>query len=419
MMHKTALAALTVLLAFVTVLHAWELPEFMISTWGGPEVEDDHAKAEGLAAAGLNTAMWDVGKLDVLRQHGLKALVDGATVDIASQLRCDPVVWGYHLVDEPETDTFPEIALQVAAFRKADPTHPAYINLFARAGDHITSFIDIVQPDFLSYDFYQWWYGDYQKWWEGESGYFSRLEQHRDAALSAGIPLICWVEVTSNKHDDRYGNVPLPSDSNPKVRQSVYTSLAYGVKGIQWFHGNLLFVKGSTELNECGKHVAAVNKELKRLGPVLMSLKSVNVFHTPPLPRGTREAPLQHWVLAEGEGLVTGLFCDDNKQDYIMVVNRSPVHGQKASLLFQRRIVGVEKFDRETGSWQKLTLSVRNDRKDAYDRKSIEAFLGVPARSHERLVHLRTINSYIPPFQVVEFMLRPGDGELLRIIGNR
>lgn len=137
-MARISLGALTVLLAVTAPAPAWELPEFMLSTWGGPEVEDDQARAQGLMAAGLNTAMWDVAKLDVLRQHGLKALVDGATAEMAAQLRDDPAVWGYHLSDEPETDEFPDIAAQVAAFRQADPTHPAYINLFARAGDHIT-----------------------------------------------------------------------------------------------------------------------------------------------------------------------------------------------------------------------------------------------------------------------------------------
>ncbi|MFC1608532.1 hypothetical protein ACFL47_11240, partial [Candidatus Latescibacterota bacterium] len=347
--------------------------------------------------------------------HGLKAIVNNATPEDASRLRDNPHIWGYHLTDEPDSDQFPGLAKQVAVFKEADPNHPAYINLFARAGEHITNYIDEVKPELLSYDYYQWWYGDYQKWWEGSTGYFARLEQHREAALSAGIPLILWVEVTANKHDDRYSNVPLPSDSNPKIRQSLYTSLAYGVKGIQWFHGKLLYTKGTSELNECGEHVASLNRELHRLGPVLMELRSVNVFHTQPLPKMTREAPPQHWVVPEGDNLVMGMLRNNSKQDYIMLVNRTPEHGQMATLVFQRKIERVERFDRGTGAWVDLPLSIREDRPDAYNRESIEAFLGVPTRDHDRLLHLRNINSYLPPYQIVEIMLRSGDGELLKI----
>lgn len=408
--------SLMVMVMFARAADAWELPEFMISTWGGPEVEDADAKVAGLVAAGINTIRWDLDDLETIRRHDLKAIVDGAKPADATRLQDDDVIWGYHLVDEPETDLFPDIARQVEAFRRADPNHPTYVNLFARAGDHATAFVDIVKPDFLSYDFYQWWYGDYQKWWEGARGYFSRLEQHRTAALRAGIPLINWVEVVANKHDDRYRNVAVPSDSDPKVRQSLYTGLAYGLKGVQWFHGGLLYEKGSAELNECGRHVAALNAELKRLGPTLIGLESTDVFHTPPLPRGTRESPLQHWVLPEGGELVLGVFEDGKRRPHLMVVNRRVDHGSHARLVFQRKIGGVERFNRADGSWEGLPLTIREDRADAYDGERITKFLGVPARARDRMEHLRTINSYLPPFQVVELMLDAGDGELLRIV---
>ena len=417
-MNTTILFTLSLMLMvmFARAVDAWELPEFMISTWGGPEVEDADAKAAGLVAAGVNTIRWDLDDLETVRRHGLKAIVDGAEPPDAVRLRDDDTVWGYHLVDEPETDLFPDIARQVEAFRKADSNHPTYVNLFARAGDHATEFVDIVKPDFLSYDFYQWWYGDYQKWWEGARGYFSRLEQHRSAALRAGIPLINWVEVVANKHDARYSNVPVPSDSDPKVRQSLYTGLAYGLKGVQWFHGGLLYEKGTAELNECGRHVAALNAELNRLGPILIGLESVDVFHTPPLPRGTRESPLQHWVLPEGGELVLGVFQDGDRHPYLMVVNRRVDHGSHARLVFQRKIGGIERFNRADGTWEVLPLTIREDRADAYDGERIEKFLGVPARARDRMGHLRTINSYLPPFQVAEFMLNAGDGELLKIV---
>lgn len=399
--------------------HAWQLPEFMISTWNGPNVETAAERAAGLAAAGMNTVRCDLGDLDSLRGHGLRALVDGATPEDARRLGEESqgegdLVWGYHVADEPDTDQLAEVAAQVQAFRRADSRHPAYVNLFARAGEHIGDYLQAVRPDFLSYDFYQWWYGPYQKWWEGSTGYFSRLEQHRDAALAAGIPLINWVEVVANRHDDRYRNAPVPSDSHPKVRQSLYTGLAYGLKGVQWFHGGLLFDEGTTDLNECGRHVASLNAELEVLGPVLLGLESTGVYHTPPLPRGTREAPGQHWVLPEGGELVLGVLGDSAGGDFLMVANRRPDSGCPARLVFQRRIAGLERLDCGTGAWESVPLAERGDRGDAYDRERIAAFLGVPARERPALEHLRRLNSYRPPFQVAEVLLPPGAGALLR-----
>jgi len=394
---------------------AWTLPEFTIATWNGPQVEDGAARAAGLAAAGMNTVRWNVGDLETLRGHGLRALVDGAELADAERLRGDDLVWGYHLVDEPETAELPEIASQVEAFRGADPSHPAYVNLFARAGDHIAAFIETIRPAFLSYDFYQWWYGPYQKWWEGSTGYFSRLEQHRDAAREAGIPLLNWVEVVANRHDARYHNAPMPSDSKPKVRQSVYTGLAYGLKGIQWFHGGLLYEEGTTDLNACGQHVAALNAELRVLGPILLRLESTGVYHTLPLPRATREAPSQHRVLPEGGELVLGVFRHDEGGDYLMLANRRTDNGCAARLVFQRPITRLERLNREDGTWEAIPLSQRDDRPDAYDPERIAAFLGVPARGREALEHLRRLNSYRPPFQVAEVALAAGDGALLRV----
>lgn len=406
------------LLAAGTVV-AWELPEFMISTWGGPKIDDHDARARALTEAGLNTVMVEPDLIDVYAAQGLRIMVNHPTPETAARLRGNPNVWGYHITDEPDTDTLSAWADSAAAIRKADPTHPAYINQFARAGNHIDKFIEIVKPEVLSYDFYQWWYGDYQLWWEGDRGWFSRLEQNRDAALRAGIPLIIWIEAVANKSDERYSIAPMPSDSPPKVRQSVYTSLAYGVKGIQWYHGSMLYERESATLSEAGRHVRDINRELAAMGPTLLGLESVNVFHTPPLPRGSREAPLQYWVLPEGDDLVLGIFKGDDNFDYLMAVNRAVEHGNSATLVFQRDIERVEIFNRETGEWETMPLNIREDRPDAYNPDKITDFMGVPARTHDRLVHLRNINSYLPPFQTVEFMLEAGDGTLLRVISAK
>ncbi|MFC1693099.1 hypothetical protein ACFL1R_06310 [Candidatus Latescibacterota bacterium] len=257
-----------------------------------------------------------------------------------------------------------------------------------------------------------------------------KLEQYRDAALEAGIPLIAWREVNVRRNvngEDRYNSVT-PPDNAQKIRQNIYTSLAYGVKGILWFTGFLLFDEGSTVLNETGKQVAAINDELKRWAPILINLSSTGVFHTPPVPRGSRQTTPDHWVQPLGDNLVMGTFRDEGKRDYLIVANKDWRHERKAVLqfqLFQRKIKSVEMFDKHSGEWKQLTVQTRDDDRD---HEYIYNFDNIPQRikdyityNHEKidakkLSFFELFNTFPPPYETVEFTLAPGDGELVRVL---
>jgi len=350
--------------------------EFMISFWGGPE---DEASAQFIAQADFNVVMCKSDKLELCRKYGLKALLFDASPGLASQLTEDPAVWGYYIVDEPgSAEEFRGLAAKVKTFRKVDPNHPAYINLLSSGGDYLNSFIETVHPDILSYDYYQWWWG---------SGvYFAKLEEYRTAALNAGIPLICWVEANANPSAER-DTPTYPPDNAQKLRQSVYTSLVYGIKGIEWFVGPLIFdndeVTGTLELTQAGKDVAAINVELKLLGPILVQLHSVDVFHTPSLPSDTRELPADYWVQTEESDLVLGMFKDSMQNDYMMVANRKIDDRRRVVLRFLQSVAIVEKFDKKESRWINLPLS----------------------KSEK--------------YQFVEFIIAPGDGELLKVMNNK
>ncbi len=182
-----------------------------------------------------------------------------------------------------------------------------------------------------------------------------------------------------------------------------------------------MFKMGTSELNQCGRDVAAINAELKRLGPILINLHSVDVFHTPPLPRNTREASPDHWVQAVGEELVLGIFKDNRKNDFLIVTNRNYRHERKVVLQFQRferPIEVVEKFDKKTGEWIELQIHKRGkDWSDLYNRKRLNSFMGYTTIfNDDRLFRLIPgAIGYPPPHEVVEFIIAPGDGELLRV----
>jgi len=327
----------------------WQMTEFMISFWGGPE---DEASAKLMAEAGFNVVMCQSDKLELCRKYGLKAMLFDSSTELAFQLTEDTAVWGYYILDEPgSAEEFEELSLRVKAFRKADPNHPAYINLLSSGGDYLDDFMKTVRPDILSYDYYQWWWGS--------EAHFPKLEEYRAAALTTKTPLICWIEANADRNAE-YNTPGYLPDNMVKLRQSVYTSLAYGIKGIQWFVGSLIFERdeatGTFKLTQAGKDVASINAELKRLGPILVQLGSTDVFHTRPLPSETRELPADYWIQTETPDLVLGMFQDDMKSDFILVVNRNYRQERQVVLRFLRPVLLVEKFDKQTGKWTTLPL---------------------------------------------------------------
>lgn len=313
---------------------------FMVSGWGGPT---DEATAAAFVAAGFNTVMSATAHLELCRAHGLKAILFDATPEFAAAHRGDEAIWGYYVWDEPKAEEFAIAGERLAAFQAADPTHPAYINLMAYMD--LDEYFRAVDAWFLSYDYYQWWWGPERQ--------FDRLAAHRAAALKAGVPLICWVEANADKRYEwgEAGAGYLP-DNAAKLRQSVYTALAYGVKGIQWFTTGLA-IGSDGKLTESGADIAAINRDLAVLGPVLVRLRSTGVWHTTPVPLGAEGLPAGGRVAAEAEGLVIGAFLDDaDGTEYLMVVNASIERPAEASLSVREVPSGVDELDRTNGEWR-------------------------------------------------------------------
>jgi hypothetical protein len=406
---------------------ARSLPEFMIFTYG---VELTEKNLEALARMGFNTVYGPAEKRLLCRKHGLKLMIPNPGPAVAANLRGDPDVWGYDLMDEPiSLAQLHEAAQLVRVYRQADPTHPTFVNLNQKAGRWIDLFLETVQPDFLSYDEYPWWYGGIYEWFTGQQPLFVKLEQHRDAALAAGLPLTVWREVNTQRNipGSPERNWVTPPGNAPKIRQNVYASLAYGAKGILWFTGQLLLDRQTGEINETGRQVAEINRELRLLGPVLFPLRSTGVFHTDPVPDGSRRVSPDHWVQPVGEGLVIGTFRDARARNYVMVVNKSWQSVRKARLqfrLFLEEIRALELFDKRNGRWTPLALRPVPDTRDpAYiysldnipERMKKYITYNQSALSPKELAFFERYHTYPPPYEEVSVDLAPGDGELLQV----
>ena len=366
-MFRASVVLLATALGATAMADGWRMPRLMISGWGGPT---DAATAQAFVNAGFNTVMCKVEHLELCRGHGLRAILFDATPEFAAQHRNDEAIWGYYVQDEPKAEEFAQAGARVAAFEAADPTRPGYVNLMAWMD--LKQYFATVKPRFLSYDYYQWWWGP--------KNHFGRLAAHRQAALAAGVPLICWVEANADKRYERgeAGAGYLP-DNAVKLRQSVFTALAYGVKGIQWFTTGLVFGEDGA-LTESGADIQRINADVNALGPILVRLRSTGVWHTAPVPEGAQALPTDGRIATTSEDLVIGAFADDAAHtEYLLAVNQSIEKPEWVVMSLDNVATPVEVFDRETHQW---------------------SVLGVPATAG------RT---------GVEFILQPGDGALLRL----
>ncbi len=339
---------------------------FAIYLWGLPEGQDPEATARALAESGFTVVDGDVGTIDVLAAHGLKAMVRDPEAATVARLKSHPALWGYHLGDEPyPEDAFPPIVEKRRQLREIDPNPVYFVNMQSTTGQFLRTYMKVVEPEILSYDYYQWWWGS--------DRYFEKLEEFRHQAMLADAPLGSCIEVDANPGIEWSDRTYL-EDNRAKLRESVYTNLAYGVKVIEWFSARILFEPGTTKLAPWGEDVAAINHEIAHLGNELARLRTVDVFQTPPLPRGTREAPKEHWVQLIGQedraGLVYGMFDEEGKEnvDYLLVANRDLDDAQSVTVRLQSKWLGIapwqkqksysyaiERLDKFSGTWQTLS----------------------------------------------------------------
>lgn len=413
----------TMLLVLFTVFPAsadWKMDEFMIflfgATGGSPDPEE---RIKAVADAGFTVIDGSRDKLDLCRKYGLKLLVHGITPEDAPSIAKHSALWGYHIIDEP-LHNLPALLKLHTAYRNADPEHCDYSNLISLAGDYLISYMETIQPRILSYDYYQYWWG--------ANGHFTKLELYREAALKAGVPLVLFFEVDTHPNalwgwDS--GGKQYRSDNEQRLRQGVFSALAYGIRGVEWFVASMIFERGTSKLNQCGKDVAAINAELKILGPVLMKLHSIDVFHTEPLPRDARSVPEDHWiqVFSYGyPGLVLGTFRDEEGTDYAMVSNTNWEDKKIVAMEIRRKfpVEKIEKFDKKTGAWLPLQITEilseksRNKIAQAYDYYMYSQRTGGDNITYRDINERWTEKGNSK--QLVEFELAPGDGELFRII---
>lgn len=323
----------------------------------------------GLTVAGFVTP----ATLDACEAAGLKAIVsdprcanyDWTHVDenvarsnitsLVKEVGKHPAVYGYYLRDEPNSSFFPGLAKVAAQIHELAPDKWAYINLFpnyANAGqlgtssyeDYLEKFISTCKPTVLSYD-------NYSLMDDGSlrDGYWQNLEAMRNASVKHKIPF--WNIVLSVAHF----NYREPGAAD--LRFEVYTTLAYGGKGIAYFCyfapqvGNY---RGAP-IDQFGNETQSwqwmqnVNLQVAKLAPTLQQLTSDEVYHFGEVPAGCHAPDEKSLVKDSGKDFMCGDFTHSDGSRYVLLVNKNLEKSRVCSPQFRNAPKSVQKISPYTG----------------------------------------------------------------------
>jgi len=279
-----------------------------------PDGADLEARFREIADAGFTLVFGPIEGcssqrlVELCGKHGLAAIVfahSGSPTELPAGDAC----WGYRLFDEPSTTIFPQLRERAAAIRNARPGKLDYINLYPnyasekqlgvgelrprRASaegydEYVARFVKKLDPPVLCFDHYP----RFQPSPDGPTvhsklhrdSYCQNLATIRKYALKRNIPF--W---------NYFNTAPFGANTDPpeaQIRWQIYTSLAYGAKGILYFTygtpNTFEFPKGGAILRRDGSRTRhwyqarRINAHIQSLGPTLMKLRSTGVYHVRP-----------------------------------------------------------------------------------------------------------------------------------------
>jgi hypothetical protein len=340
---------------------------FAIGFWVGPPVDGQaDARYAEIAEANFNLVIGGFGahtreavetQLALAEKHGLKVLVHlrGEPVETWPE---GPACWGYSLRDEPNASDFPALREQVDAVRRHHPGKLAYINLFPNYAneqqlgaktyeEHVRRFAEEVGTDVLSFDHYPLMRPDR----DSRDAYCQNLEVFRQCALDAGVPF--W---------NFFNTMPYGPHSDPteaQLRWQVFTSAAYGAKGVlyfcYWTPTGGEFPKGGAIITADGRptrhydQARRINAKLKRLGPTLMKLTSTNVIRIEPGENSAdrlKGTPLRS--LTNGDYLI-GVFDHADGREAVLLNNYHFAYTAWPTVEFNADPAKIAEVDPQTG----------------------------------------------------------------------
>jgi hypothetical protein len=252
------------------------------------------------------------------------------------------------------------------------PTYASRAQLgTATYAEYLSRFIEVVNPLMLCYDNYPFLKNGTDR--RNFEDFFLNLELVRDVSVKHDIP--AWL---AGQADWWTG---LREASEAELRVQAYSALAYGFTGIGYFTYWPVNRPYEAAVDYQGKRqplyeaIRRVNLRVKELGDMLVSMRSLGVYHTGQrIPEGCRRLPVTVPLLIEGKGtLVVGLFAGE-KGRYAMLVNRNYTQPTKFLVTLQQESRGLWVVE---GSGSELAI---DEKEDGQGRLSLEPGGGVLLR---------------------------------------
>jgi hypothetical protein len=332
--------------AVTLAVQAQETNFFPVMAWNS--APHDLAALKKMRDCGFTVAGFAAPKtLKLCRKAGLMAIVSDARVSgydwtkvddavarrnvtsLVREVGKNPAVYGYYLRDEPGANFFPGLAKVAALVREMAPGKWPYINLFpnyavpeqlgvATYPEYLQQFCATCQPTTLSYDHYALLDNGSMR-----DGYWQNLEQMRAAARSNSLPF--WNIVLGVAHFN-YREL-----SAADCRFQVFSTLAYGARGIAWFtYFSTVFGNSRmAAIDQFGHPTATwgylqnVNLQIAALAPTLLQLNSDDVYHLNTVPAGCHGPTNQDLITGiEGGDFMAGDFTHRDGSRYVLVLNK-------------------------------------------------------------------------------------------------
>ncbi len=355
--------------------------EFVIFPWDHLAATSEQYKAA--YDCGFNIAGFVAPEnFDMVYAAGLKGFVAEKSITIRENLKLNdeqiqsnvnatllkldshPGVFGYHLIDEPDTKLLPTVAKWVQAFNKSGAKKIPFVNLFPSFDpvdleknyeNYLLKYINLSNPPVFSYD-------NYSLINDGtiRKTFFANFEKAREVSLKTGVPF--WFVGLANSHFDYM------EPTNATLNFQAYLSLIYGARGIGWFtytsrdRGNyrLSAIDFDGSKTPTWDFLRAANMQIHNLAPVYIKLKSVNVFYHPDVPWGCKGIESSRYLKSiEGKGpFAVGEFEHPDGKPYFLILNRNLTKSTWFKVIPKKdgKLMKVSSFTGKTG-----TFSAEND----------------------------------------------------------
>lgn len=259
--------------------------------------------------------------------------------------RNNPLVLGFVLWDEPGKSIWPIYEKSLAIMKEECPGKIVVTNLFPNYSmpyqhgfkdyrEYVENYCDLISkyPDpLLVYDSYANKKTDYGKGSkERLCKFLDNLETIRDVSLNKGMPF--WNTILAAGHDY------YPDPDRADIYWEVFTSLAYGSKGLEYFFWSSLpgfaFQGGPIDMfhqkTPIWYYIRECNLQVRTLAPILLKLKSTGVFYSvipadAKLFDGFKKLPGRLVADVKCElkrsNYLVGEFKHEDGSDWVMIVN--------------------------------------------------------------------------------------------------